>query len=404
MRIAPVLFMALAACDDATMRFDRATPDYGPLAGGTRITLEGEHFAVGARVFVGDREAPLAAVSRDGTTIEVVIPPGEAAGPAKLVIIGDDDVAGASDAFRYTTEPTLEAVSVAKVIPGTSTVATLTGTGFMDEGAGYSTLLVDGVPVTAIGVQNDTTLTFVVPDGLMLVQPTLQLLNDRGSASLERAFRYVPTLNPSLVLFPTYSGELAEVFDLVDHKLYSIPRPTSLIYRFSSVYVDGRGEYWALDRARKFGRLDMRTGQLVDPVTLTTELPAMTPYAGAVLGIDRYTIRSLDPSTGVLSQSFTAPLGCCGGFGIAADDHTLYVTSRATGLPILRTFDPEADAFSDPTALQGASTFMPEELRVVDHVLYTTSRDGTLCTIDPATGAVTVLAAIPRTNAFDVLR
>ena len=404
MRIAQLLVL-LAACDSTTMRFDRATPDYGPVAGGTRITLEGEHFSVGARVFVGDREAPLAAVSRDGTKIDVVIPPGDRPGAAKLVIIDGADAATADHAFRYTTEPTLASLSVSKVIPFRNTVATLTGTAFMDEGAGTPTLLVDGVPVTTMAVHSDTELTFVVPDGPMLVQPTLQLINDRGTASLERAFRYVPTMNPGLLLFPTYSGELAELYDLVDHNLYPISRPTSLIYRFSTVYVDGRGEYWALDRARRFGRIDMRTGQLVDPLTLVTELPAMTPYGGAVLGIDRYSIRILDPSTGALSQTFTTPIGCCGGYGIAADGETLYVTSRANGVtPILRTFDTQTGTFSAATTLQGASTFMPEELRVVDHVLYATSRDGTLCAIDPATGVVTVLAPIPRTNAFDVLR
>jgi hypothetical protein len=43
-----------------------------------------------------------------------------------------------------------------------------------------------------------------------------------------------------------------------------------------------------------------------------------------------------------------------------------------------------------------------EEMRFYQGTLYATSRDGTLVTIDPATGTVTLLAAIVRANAIEV--
>ncbi|HTL32785.1 MAG TPA: IPT/TIG domain-containing protein [Kofleriaceae bacterium] len=394
---------ALAACSAPSTRLDRVTPDYGPLAGGTQITLEGDQFPSDARVFIGDREAPLAAVSRDGTKLDVVIPPGDRPGSAPLVVIANDDVASSPDGFRYTTEPTIVSVSDDRVIPARGTILTLAGSGFADDGAGAVTILVDGVPATSVFVESDTEVAFTVPDGQLLVQPTIQLINDRGTASLDRAFRFVPTRNPSLVLFPSYTNELAEVFDLVSKATFSVPRPTPLVYRYSSAYVDGRGDYWAVDRAAHFGRLDMRTGQIVNPASLSTSLPAITRYGSSVLAIDRGSIGTIDPSAGVYYHTFTTPIGCCGGFGIAADGDTLYVTSRATNTVVLRTFDTQTGSFSAPVSLTAGTAFWPEELRVIDHVLYATSRDNTLCTIDPTTGLVTVLATIQRANAFDRL-
>jgi glutamine cyclotransferase len=111
---------------------------------------------------------------------------------------------------------------------------------------------------------------------------------------------------------------------------------------------------------------------------------------------------SFDPASGEITQ-FSTTLGCCGSFGIASDGPTVYVASRSNGAPVIQTFDPLTDALGPAITLQGASTFAVEELRFVDHVLYATSRDGTLCTIDPTTGIVTTLVAIPRTSAFDRL-
>ena len=399
-----IVLVCLAACSGTEVHVDSATPGYGPLGGGTRITLEGDGFSATTRVLIGDREAPLAAASRDGRKLDVVIPPGEAPGPATLTVVDGSTAVTRTDLFHYTTTPTISGVSPAKIIPGGVSVMTLTGSGFADGGAGMVTVLVDGAPAMNVAVTDDTTLSFTVPDGPMLVQPTIQVLDDRGSASLDRAFRYVPSLNRGLVLFPNYTGELAEFFDLVDLKTYSIPRPLSVAYRYSSIYIDARGDIWAIDRYAKFGRIDTHTGQIANPVPLTHTLPAMTRVGSTIYAIERgYTFGTLDPSTGAYT-ALNSQVACCGSYGLASDGDTIYATWRTANIPTIHTYDPASNTFSAGITLTGGGTyFAVEELRVIDHVLYALSRDGTLCTIDPATGVVTVLASINRASAFDLL-
>jgi hypothetical protein len=395
------LAACLAACTSSSPRIDSATPDVGPLAGGTRITLEGDNFPVGARVLVGDREAPFAAASLDGTKLEVVIPPGDEPGPAPITVVVGSTATTATTAFRYSSPPTITAVTPARVV--TPHAITITGSGFVDDGAGTVIVLIDGVPITDLVVSNDTTLTFAAPPGPMLAQPTIQILDDRGTARVERAFRYVPSENPGLLAFPNYGGDLAIFYDLITRTTTAIPRPAPQFSRFTSVYRDGRGDFWAIDRNRRVGRIDFRTGLIADPTTLTTELPASTIYQGAVLAIDRVSIGTLDPITGTFARTFDTPLGCCGSWGIAADGDTLYVTSRQNGIPVLRMFDTQTATFNAPVTLQGSPTFGVEELRVVDHVLYATSRDNALYSIDPTTGQVTPLAPITRSSALELL-
>jgi hypothetical protein len=401
---AALLLVLLAACANDGMRLERVTPDYGPVAGGTRITLEGEHFPVDARVFVGDREAPLAAVSRDGTKLDVVIPPGEHPGAATITVIGGTS-AVTTNGFRYSTEPTISRVSPDRVVPDLIlTTLTVFGSGFSDEGAGDVAVLVDGMAAMTVNVVDDTTLTAdVLLSGPMLAAPSVTVLDNRGTATLDHAFRYVPSMNPGLVLFPNYFDVNLSFYDLTDHTV--IPLAVSLSsYRFASVFADARGDFWAIDRGGRYGRVDPGTGQVVDPLPLGVVFSAMTPFEGRILAIQRFplAIVSFDPSTGEVSP-FATTLGCCGSFGIAADGPTVYVASRSSGTPVIQTFDPSTDTLGPTVTLQGASSFAVEELRFVDHVLYATSRDGTLCTIDPATGVVTPLVAIPRTNAFDRL-
>jgi hypothetical protein len=394
----------LAACSDTGVHVESATPGYGPLGGGTRITLDGTGFSAATRVLVGEREAPLAAASHDGRKLDVVIPPGVAPGPATLTIVDGSTAVTRADLFRYVTTPTISDASPAKIIPGGVSVMTLTGSGFADSGAGMVTVLVDGTPAMNVAVSDDNTLSFTVPDGPMLVQPTIQVLDDRGSASLDRAFRYVPSANRGLLLFPNYTGELAEFFDLVDHKIYSIPRPISASYRYSSVYVDARGDIWAIDRYARFGRIDTHTGQIASPVPLTHTLPAMTRVGSTIYALERgYTLGTLDPSTGNYA-AINSQVSCCGSYGLASDGDTIYATWRVANVPTIHTYDPASNTFSAGITLTGGSpSFAVEELRVIDHVLYAISRDGTLCTIDPTSGAVTVVASINRASAFDLL-
>src|SRR5439155_21345766 len=140
----------IAACSgDAALRVDQATPPYGPLGGGTRIALAGAGFTAPVRVLVGAREAALV-VATDSKTLEVVIPPGDRVGDASITVLAGMASATATGVFHYASPPTITSVAPASVLFASGGAVTVTGTGFLDEGAGEVTVLVDGSPATDV--------------------------------------------------------------------------------------------------------------------------------------------------------------------------------------------------------------------------------------------------------------
>src|SRR3954466_9650188 len=102
MRRALAIVIVLCACDppDGAPALIAATPDHGPLVGGTLITLTGTQFDPATRVLVGGREAPLA-YARSSTAIDVVLPPGDEPGDAELVVVGEHGTAIEPHLFHY---------------------------------------------------------------------------------------------------------------------------------------------------------------------------------------------------------------------------------------------------------------------------------------------------------------
>jgi hypothetical protein len=404
------LLILLAACnapDAPAIRIDAVAPAYGPLAGGTRVEITGDRFtdddAGATRVLVGGREAPLANAI-DDATLEVIIPPGEQPGDVELVVFNRNGTAISNSAFHYAAEPTIATVAPANIVfSQPATTITLTGSGFLDDGAGTSMVLLDGIPVMDVVVTSDTELTFTAPASRALSRPRIEVVNARGVATKERAFRYRPSTRGGLLLFAMTSQTFATFYDPVDKVMVSIPRVgpyTSL----SSVIVDGDGEYWGTERSgNRLGRIDLSTQRFEQAVPITFRLPAMARIDGKQYGFDRFNPRfgsfGLD---GAFTTIGDTALPCCGSYGMAHDGTTLYFAARSGADKIINTIDPATGALGTPVKLVGFPSLHIEEMRFFQGVLYAASRDGSLVTIDPATGAVTFVATITRANAMEV--
>ena len=403
-----VLFVAVtaAACaadDGAAPQLTAVTPPYGPLVGGTHVTLTGAGFAVGTspRVLVEGRVAPLVVVA-DERTLDVLIPPGAQPGDAAVEVWTEHGGARATGVFHYSAPPIITAVSPPDVLYDRGGTLTLTGVGFRDEGAGDVTVVVDGALRPDVEVVSDTTLTVSVPPGRPLHEPSLELVDARGRATHPRAFRYAPSASPGLLLFPS-SGAFAALFDPAAQSIVTIPSVGASV-RLTAVVTDARGDYWGVDRTRRLGRLDPSTQSLDSGVTTTGWYPALTRIGADYLALDRSTrlLGRLDLATGALTPLGDTMVPCCGSYGLASGDAT-YLVARDGSTVGIAPVDLATGALGTTVPLVAAPGVHVEDLRFFDGVLYATTRSGALITIDPTTGVTTSLPVAPgRVRAMEV--
>ena len=406
MRGALLLLAACGASAEPPLRIDAVEPAYGPLAGGTRVVVTGERFADGAgstRVLIGGREAPLANAI-DDATLEVIIPPGDQPGDTELVVFNRYGTAVSSSVFHYAATPTIASVAPANVLYNApATTITVTGTGFLDDGAGEPMVLVGGIPALDVEVTSDSELTFTAGTGRALDRPRVEVVNARGIAAKDRAFRYRPSMRSGLLLFTLTGQYFAVFFDPVDKSTVLIPRVGPFV-ALSSIIVDETGEYWGTERSNgRLGRLDLGTQRFEQPISIGVRMPAMARVGGMQYGFDRWTLRfgrfGIDGTWQEIGDTL-AP--CCGGYGIAHDGTTLYFTSRTGADRFINTIDPATGAVGTPVKLAGATSLHIEDMRFLGGKLYAASRDGTIVEIDPVTGVVTTVATTFRANAMEI--
>ena len=158
----PGAFTYVAAPPPAAPTATAITPDTGPTAGGTTVTITGTNLAGATEVtFDG---LPATIVSRTATTV-VVRAPAHPAGTVDVAVTTPGGTATLPDAFTYVAAPPPAAPTATAITPDTGPTAggqtvTITGTGF---GAG-TTVTFDGVPATNVVVAADgTSLTAVTP-------------------------------------------------------------------------------------------------------------------------------------------------------------------------------------------------------------------------------------------------
>lgn len=404
------LALVIAACgnDRATeLRIERSTPEFGLLVGGTQIALTGTGFAsdsAPSRVLIGGREAPVV-TAIDDATLEVVIPPGDRFGDAEVVVFNGNGNASATGMFRYSAPPTIAAIAPADVVfSSTTTRVTLTGSGFLDESAGTVNVVVGGKVAADVVVESDGVVTFAAPSGRALSRPDIELVDARGTATRARGFRYTPGPRPGLLLFPPSNSTFAVFFDPTDNSSVAIPWIATAL-RFTAVVRDDHGDYWAVDRNRRIGRLDLAAQTLDNPVATQGTFPAVVRVGADYFAIDRNTLRfgKVDPATGGFASVGDVALPCCGSYGLASDGTTIWFTAREAGQIKINTIDGASGAVGPPVTIAVTAGFHVEDMRLFEGKLYASSRDGRLVTIDPTTGVATALpVSLGRFNAMEV--
>ena len=170
-------------------RVTSVTPRSGPMVGGTRVLVEGEHFPPSATVRVG-RQPPPRAVVRSATLLELVTPPSRDAGFVDLEIGGPEcGMTTVKNAFRYDASPPPLIESVAPNRGGVAggTELSISGKGFVVG----TTVLLAGKPAARVKVVDATTLEVKTPPGTDGQMVDVVVRNPDGKEAVaRRAFQY----------------------------------------------------------------------------------------------------------------------------------------------------------------------------------------------------------------------
>lgn len=188
---------------DAAFGFDAPPPTLvsldptrGVSLGGTRVTLTGAGFTDGISVGFGAHSASDVLVL-DANTLECTTPPGPIGADVLVSVANAHGLASLPGAFHYfAPQPTLSALSSSSGRAAGGATLTLTGTGFLANGAGPNGVGFGALAATDVSVLSDTSLTCTVPAGAAGSAVDVTLSNANGTAVLSSGYRYhaVPTL------------------------------------------------------------------------------------------------------------------------------------------------------------------------------------------------------------------
>ena len=176
------------------------SPNYGPVAGGTAVTITGANFASGATVtFAGIAATNVVVVN--STTITATTPAGNAGVVSVTVTVSGQ--AGSLNGFTYIAQPSVTSVSPNTGTTLGGTAVSITGTNF----ASGATVTFGSNLATNVVVVNSTTITAVTPVGTAgAVTVTVTNLGPQ-SGSLANGYTYIVTAG--LTAPGNFSGALA---------------------------------------------------------------------------------------------------------------------------------------------------------------------------------------------------
>jgi hypothetical protein len=163
------------------------TPNGGPIAGGTAVTIGGTNFASGATVKFGSAQATSVNVV-SSTSITAPTPPA-AAGAVAVSVTNTNGLSGSlANGFTYLGPPTVTGVSPNTGSSFGGTAVTISGTNF----ASGAIVTFGSSSATAVTVVNSSTITATTPAGNAGVV-TVTVTVSGQSGSLASGYTYVVT-------------------------------------------------------------------------------------------------------------------------------------------------------------------------------------------------------------------
>jgi hypothetical protein len=173
------------------------TPNHGPLAGGTSVTIAGTGLAKVSGVTVGGKAATLGA--KTATSVVITTPAGTAAGSAPVVVTNPDGTATSSFTYdKLATPPTVSGLT-----PNHGTVAGGTSVSIAGTNLDSVTSVTVGGKAATVGAKTATSVTITTPAGTAAGAATVVVTNPDGTASGSFTYDRVPTpptvtgLNPN---------------------------------------------------------------------------------------------------------------------------------------------------------------------------------------------------------------
>ena len=180
------------ATSTSTFTFEPVTvteisPSYGPLTGGTTVTITGTGFVSGATVTIGSTKATNVTVV-SATSITAITPAGTT-GVQNIVVTNTDNQYGTLlNGFTY------EAVTVSGISPSSGptaggTIVTITGTGFASD----ATVTFGGVAATVVTYVSTTSIKATTPAGTVGAADVVVTVKPNSSPPLTGGFTYEVT-------------------------------------------------------------------------------------------------------------------------------------------------------------------------------------------------------------------
>jgi hypothetical protein len=159
------------------------SPNNGPIAGGTAVTISGSNFATGATVTIGGAAATNVAVV-SGTQITAKTP-AHAAGAVTVTVTVNGQAGSLANGFTYTGPPTVTSVSPNNGPVAGGTAVTITGTNF----AAGATVTFGSTAATNVVVVSATQITATTPAGSVGAVTVTVTVNGQAG-SLASGFTY----------------------------------------------------------------------------------------------------------------------------------------------------------------------------------------------------------------------
>ncbi len=197
-----LVLVILAGCHQDPPYITGVSPNTGPVAGGTSITVSGTNFAVTTLVFIDGVGCTNIAIAGSGS-ITATTPAGKGTGGTMVTVLNSDGQrAKLHDGFYY--EAQANPVTVSSVSPTTGsagTSVTITGANFEAN----CTVAFGSADATNVTVQSSTQLTCDAPSGSGAV--TITITNpDGGTGSLSSAFTFPGTGGTTGKTITTFAG------------------------------------------------------------------------------------------------------------------------------------------------------------------------------------------------------